>query len=417
MYVSIAIPIIIVGYLLIANLVLTTSKEYSIQEFTPEERFEQTDILTINQNLVYFNVPAKGADKISLEIELNSEDDVKLGARNAEEWSYLYKPLLLKDLDLSNYEKTDDGYQITSNDYVIATDKDIKPLPNYPEGFESELTTFTTQLRGGHTFLLYAENSLYLKISKTDLNWYEGKDSPLVTIKQYDTIVKNGTIPDDGEVNKSEPSVTEEFIEFDIPITRGVYEIEVEDFDGIITQIQTNTNKLVVQDKLFLADAELYLGYNPASIYFNPKKEMTVEIYTYHDSGIQVIDINGKASQISERNTKYNRIITEQTTITPEKNNLIFEYNGYASLTEDSYFNPFQNIIVPLTYNLNFVDKIITDYNQPIRKGDYYLTNVTFDLVEDNLTLINDELSLVFNIEEITTIKSVKATVINEGLI
>lgn len=423
-FVSIAIPLAILLYVVLANLFVTTQEVIINPSLSPADRIMIADNYTnLTTNLVYFNLPKADQYIIQVTLEDNFENDqeLTLGAKNGQEWSYNFKSIIKEGMEFEGFNKINNTYIKNEPVRIIATDKEYKSLPNYPNDYNNKITEITTHLRGGHTLLVYAKDELYIKITKKDLNWYNGSDNVTIKIYNYETLIQEAIIPDDGITDESRISETEEYIEISQPVSEGIYRIQIGDFDGIITNVQVNSNKIVFKDRIFLANNNLYFEEKPSTVYFEAFNNQELSLWTWHSTGIQDIQLNDQIIKLStNQEAILHKLTNNNYELTTPKSNVILEFPGYFALNKDHLFEPYQQRVTSLN-NYEQADAIITDYIIPIKINNDYITTVTFDVIEDNLTLQDNQMSFVFNSLRINQkpiiIKEIKATIINEALI
>jgi hypothetical protein len=409
------IPIIMIIYLLNINFLVDQefNHNYNIggeQDYlTPLNRISekydnQRDLI---DSLVYLNVQIpKNSETIKIQTKLKLSEyenqRVSLGAKDREDWHYQYHLLTYPNLDLTNYNNLENIYTKlptvsneelkTKKDIIIATDQDLKQIPNIIEDYQEKQTTIPATLRGKHEFYFYTENQIELQIKKQDLNWYEGEDPLTITI--YDINNKeiiNTTIEDDGIININKNQATIQESTLNIDLSKGIYKLEFSNFDGLIKEIKININKIITK-RLFLADNEVYIQNTKETKIYTESKNL--KFLTYHNEGLQNIIYNNKEFKI--KNTQEEQILELQkpTILTIPENDLIVEATSYLAFSEENYFNPFTQTITSLD-NYEQADYILTDYKQPIQDGEWIITETTFNI--EDLYLEDNKLSLVFH--------------------
>jgi hypothetical protein len=428
----------IIAYLIAANFLLSQEFTYFYDigsetdarssYLSPLERVSEISDNTRNlsHSLVYLNaLLVRGAESIKVQTRLKENFPVEskimnLGAKDKQEWHYYWKPIYSDSLYyIDSYEKKDNVYGINDNlpllneeelknqqGIVIATNEEFSPSVNVVSGYRQEETIINTSLRGGHTFYIYASGNLKVEVKKQDINWYDGEDSLEISLLDLnDDLIANTTIPDDGIVdnNKLNSTVQSGILEVQ-NINVGIYKLQFSDFDGLITEIKLNTNK-ITSDKLFLADNIIYkIETKNSSLYTKLSRSTNLRLLTYHYSGIQNISINGNETFDFYREDKplsLNLGAGEYNLTFPE-NDIIVSGPAYFAFSKEQYFEPFKQKVIPIPndfeYIKNNVDYVITDYKPYIKDGNgWAITETNFNIKEDELYVKDNQLSLVFD--------------------
>jgi hypothetical protein len=401
--IAILIPIIIVSYLITYNFLIDQefNNHYNIggeeNYLTPLSRISekydnQRDLI---DGLVYFEIKVpRNSETITIKTRLKQSryrnEKISLGAKNQEAWHYKYNLIYNPKVDLTGYKTNQDLTNKTN--IIIATDQDLKLIPNYPENYKDEQTTIATTLRGRHTFYFYTEKKIEIEVKKQDINWYEGEDSLTITIYDINNNeIINTTIEDDGITNISkEPAIVQE-IQLTANLSEGIYKLEFSEFDGLIKEIKINTNKIITK-RLFLADNELYNQETKETSIYTESKNL--KFLTYHDEGIQNITYDNNTFEVQRDDETFELTLNQPTTLIFPSNDIIVEATSYLALNKENYFNPFTQIITSLE-NYEQADYIVTDYKQPIRDGEWIITETTFNI--EDLYIKDNKLSLLFN--------------------
>ena len=421
------IPIFLITSIFYLNYITSQELDFFLNTgtgayLTPNNRINPLEEVTeLTGHLVYFESeipPNSETITIQTKLKPNLPENYKisLGARNKEEWSYKYNLIYDPELNfLKNYTKINNTYQINNNipfntkeNIIIATNLELENTPNTIEDYKEELTIINTVLRDAHTFYFYTENPIELKIKKQDLNWYNNTDN--LTISIYDlnnNLISQNIIEDDSiDYIDREPAIIQELtINEDL---NGIYKLEFSSFDGLIKEIQINTNKIVIDNKIFLANNDLYLQENKESkLYLKTIKPQKLKLLTYHSHGIQEINYNNNIFNFyKEDEPLFLNLDKNEYIFTIPKNDIILEYPGYFAFSEENYFEPFKKRIISLNNNKEYLlenaDFIITNYNIPEEINDYIITETTFNIKKDNLFINQNKLSLVFNIPHLS---------------
>ncbi|MBU1051264.1 MAG: hypothetical protein KJ718_01780 [Nanoarchaeota archaeon] len=435
------IPIVIIVYLVFSNFIVNHEFVYVYdlgdegeKYLTPAERV--SDVLSVGEinyreltrGLVYFDVEIpRGGEKVFVNVRLKDNfpegGKISIGAKDEEEWHYLYNLIFNPNLDLSAYDSVDRVYRINPElellgleelklqDGVIVAAEDFEPIANYVEDYSKEETVIDLSLRGGHVFYVYAEDYLDIEFKKQDLNWYEGSDELRIVLYDLQGRVMEFTeIQDDGETEKTSKlgAMQSEFL-VAVGLERGVYKLEFSDFDGLIREIKINTNKIVAE-KVFLADNSLYgLETRQSRLYTDYDLERTLKFLTYHEAGLQKIFFNNGQSEMFdfsiEDEPAYRKIGPGKYMLTFLKNDIVVESPEYFAFTEEGYFHPWKQKVVPAnrdSWVFENVDYLVTDYKQPVEDGDWIIVGTEFDIAEDGLFVKDNKLSLVFNVPHLS---------------
>ncbi len=438
---KILVVIVVLGtiaYLIAANLLLSQEFTYFYDiggetdarspYLTPINRVSDISDNTraLTSSLVYFNAPlVRGAESIKVQTRLKENfpeerEIMNLGARNKQESHYYWKPIYSDSLySIGAYEKKDNVYRINGNlpllneeelknqqGIVIATNGEFSPSINEVSDYKNEGTIINTSLRGGHTFYIYASRNLKIEVKKQDINWYEGEDSLEISLLNLsDDLIAKTTIPDDGIVNNSNRNLGVQSGVLEVRnINEGIYKLQFSDFDGLITEIKLNTNK-IVSDKLFLADNAVYkIETKNSSLYTKLSRNTDLKLLTYHSSGIQNISINENETFYFYQEDKplYLNLEAGEYNLTFPKNDIIVSGPVYFAFSKEQYFEPFKQKVILIPNNFDYiisnVDYVITDYKPYIKdERGWAIAETEFNVKEDELYIKDNKLSMVFN--------------------
>lgn len=433
---ALAIPIVVIAFLLYANVIASHDFNYLYdigsegeKYLTPTNRITEPvagepNYRALTSQLVYFDVPvARGAETVEVEVKfrdvLPSGATMSLGAKDQDVWHYTYHSIYNPALDsLNEFESEGNVYRVNTgldvvtlnelrdmNGVVIATDKEYVPRVNAVEDYRASETRITSALRGAHTAYVYASGDLTLTVSKQDINWYEGSDELEVSVYDMDGILlENMTIEDDGVTNVDKKIAPVQSKTFEIEgLDAGVYKIEFRDFDGLIREIDVNTNK-VVFPKVFLADNSLYgVDTRPVTLYVRTVRDETVEMITYHAAGLQKVRYNGNVFDFRiEDEAMYLPLEEGEYYLTFPENDVIVSGTPYFAFSQENYFEPFTQRVVGIKNDPEWlrqnVDYIVTDYSVPEREGDWLIARTVFDIREEELFVKDNKLSVLFNV-------------------
>jgi len=422
------IPALIVLYLVNVNFLIPREFNYfyDIGEkdyLSPASRISVSkDSVNLTSNLVYFNIPVpRNSETLDIQVKFKGPETlVKLGARDREEWHYFWKTIYNPSLEFlegkeisSGIYRINDALSDNPNEFlnqegiVIGSTIPLSPISTELNYTESNFT-INTSLRGSHVFYLYLKDSLRLNLKKQDLNWYNGSDELTATLSNSSgDLIQAITFPDDGivAIDKSRARIIEGIM-IQQNLTEGVYKLEFSDFDGLIRQFDFNTGKVVVVDKVYLADSDIFpVEQKPSKIYTSFSRNSELSAKTWHTQGLQELKIENKILRIDEITNASTIVLAKGTyEISSEKNDIIIEVPSYFSFTQESYFEPFINKIVSVNNDPEWIESNL-DYLvlEPvsIRKEDgWNVASVSFSLKDKYLK--NNELSMVFNIPEMT---------------
>lgn len=409
----------------------------------------------LTHSLVYFELTSPYLKKREGDVSLTvvfkdifpEGQKFMVGARNNESWSYAWKDLYVPFYEsLRRYPSVQLGgkcvyilngdgdacalTQLTDipEGSVIATDTKLD-LNRYVECVErtdagvsesgSENLSVRVALRGGHTFYTYVEDgALALRISKQDLNWYNGSDElKLEVYSAGDTLVGSGSIPDDGVQTKTNVlgPVQEASFSFS-DLANGVYRLTmIAGDDLLIRAIELDKSKLVVDGRrLFVAGNNPAYFKNetaaPVALYFrNSGKSSVMRFQTYHVPGLQNITIKNEFEERVELNRTHEVFnlslgpAEELRTLVAEKGDLLIESLIYFAFTEDSWFMPERVRVIDLKPDMEWltanVDYVILEYTFPEPEGgEWKAGRVRWHFDADELYLKGDTLSFVLNV-------------------
>lgn len=422
-------------------------KSADIGLLTPAERVseptgDKPDYRNLKYQIVYSTIKILNkTNKVEIEVRFKDNFPVDskgfyIGAKNKEEWSYIYQPIYLPYLKLpDNIKHIQENNQILyflNNEFpqfnkieeflnnipdnsTIATNLNIKEKPVKIENYTSGNLDIRVALRESHSFYFYAKDNIDLIIEKQDLNWYDNEDD--LIIKIYDTegkIIKEEKIPDDGikikSTEQSKPQGKRIKIE---NIKEGVYKMDlVNNGDLIIRRIKINQSKLVVNKRVFLADSKVYkLETKPVKLYTKINKNTELNFLTYHSEGLQDVIISNKSYKISERHKNIKIPINKSNNlqqIITTQNDIIISSDNYYAFTKDSYFDPISYKVVGLE-NYKIADYLYTDYKEPEKDGEWLIGRAMFDMKD--VYVKDGKLSIMLNARHLRDAKYKEYTI------
>jgi hypothetical protein len=439
---AVLIPVIIILYIIAANFLVNQGFEYSYDiggtedsaksYLTPAERVslvadDGVTYRNLTGGLVYFEIPvARGVETVDVEVKFKDNFPKKdgrfeLGAKDQEDWHYLYKKLYNPAIDLTNYSYKGKVYRLNTNlplvdetglrnlnDITIASDE-FTPVPNEVDDYSKTETVIGETLRGKHVFYVYASQDLKIEVEKQDINWYEGSDELFITLWDSDGVLVDMTqIGDDGITDANKTLGQKQSATLQVTgLNEGAYRLELSDFDGLITQIKINSNKIVT-DKVFLAGNAIYgVETKESKLFFDYNKNVNFKLMTAHAAGFQKILIN-KDGNVEPYNYDvedvpvYKEFEAGDYEVTFPKNDITVESPEYFAFTRDGYFRPWKQKVIPtnsLRWLMESADYLISDYTPPMKDGDWLIASASFDIEKDKLFITEDgKLSMVFNV-------------------
>ena len=241
-----------------------------------------------------------------------------------------------------------------------------------------------TILRGPHTFHFFASTStLELKITKRDLNGYEGGDMLDILIYSLDgTLRAQTTIPDDGDATESRNlgDPQHSTLTLDNP-ERGTYKLVLESIgvgdDLVITHLGLNQPKLVATEHMLLA-GNVYLNEEPEpmTMWYYLVSEGEIKFLAWHNSALQNVTVSRedytKTLNIDTLNEWFTTGLLKPDIykIEAEKGDIhIVAPKGYFAFTQDSLFLP--------TSSLNREENGTLVINTALRDASTFWTYIT----------------------------------------
>ena len=218
--------------------------------------------------------------------------EIKLGVRGNEKDSFIYEPFyhsFLQDLSWKRIENEDVSFWQRENKYATLSEflknppKDEKVTVYYvdrnklssilPSGSNNKevKTTLDYPLRGSHTLFVRVDKTpLELRIAKQDLNGYEGEDILNITLRKANRIAFKDSVRDDGITDRSGLITAPQEKLFTIKdIDPGIYEINLAfeggSTDGLISKIELNQEKVVIDKSFFNVDTKPRVVYTNAT--------------------------------------------------------------------------------------------------------------------------------------------------------
>lgn len=372
----------------------------------------------INTQIVRFPVDIKSKDIENIHAVLKFKSgpkEIKLGVRGDEKDKYQYKSFYQilvqnaatwnKVIGTSNilfqkYKKYNSIFDLTDNPpekekiggYLVNMDTLSQ---NQPEKNETKNTVINTFLRGSHTFYIRVDQApLILKVSKQDLNIYNGTDEIKISVYKEDKLLAEKNISDDGidtaaSIKKDPQS---EIIELQ-NINPGIYKIDINCLgrggDSLITKIETNQSKIIAKT-LFILDNKPSTVYTN-SIIINPKiihisYAQTLKINDTFDLKLTDPDQNTTTDLEKLTNLKYDS--KKIFKIYSPKNDIAYSGGGYFAFSPEQLFDPEIIHFTDLNTidNPDNVDYVLTTLPPAKQEGDWLVSEVNFDPKDINVT-------------------------------
>ncbi len=339
--------------------------------------------------------------------------EIKLGIKGDEKDKYLYKPFYhmfvqeaktwaqVKGISNILYQRTKHYNSIVDlidnppkkesiGAYFINMETLLKNVPG-----DHKSNVISTFLRGSHTFYIWVDSApLNIKVSKQDINMYDGEDKFKINVYKGDKKIAEKEIPDDGMTTntllKKDPQT--EKIEL-ADITPGIYRLDLiydgKGSDSIITRLEVNQEKIIAKS-LFILD-------NKPSTIYTDSVNLTSQII--HEGYLAPIKVNDKFEiSILQSGTK---VTTDLETLTKTKfdgknlfklysikNDIVYSGDGYFAFSKDQYFNPdiIKRTDLNAVENLDDIDYIFTTLTPARQEGDWLVAEINFDPEELNIT-------------------------------
>jgi hypothetical protein len=359
------------------------------------------------------------------------QKEIKLGVRSNESDPFVYKSLFFDPINSLTWEKVEqDGlvlYQkektfdnVTSYLTNIPTDKKLATyqldtnqlVPTmYPKSATGK-TIIATPIRGNATaYVLVTGGDLSLKVTKQDINMYEGNDALNITVSLAGTKVTEATVADDGFADKSKSQSAPQVTTVEVKNAKpGVYKVDFKfdsaGGDSVLTKLEFNQTKVVFGGSALLWNA------TPTTIYTMGQKVTTS---TSWPESIQNLKVDDKADlAIKDIKNKFSFDLGKMVQGKPEgelykvfspKGNVNLGTDGYMAFSKDAYFDPTLIKATPLTTAdaqadiENTYDYILTTV-APAREVDYWL-NSDLVLKAADMPLAGDKLFFELAIPEI----------------
>jgi hypothetical protein len=228
------------------------------------------------------------------------------------------------------------------------------------------------------------------------LNWYIGKDTMDIKVYKDTSLVYENSIDDDGIIDNSKKVLLPQKIEIKNSGTHspenGVYKIVISaSSDTVIKKISTNLQKIVFANSIFpISNSNVYPSIvsstSATTVYTNA---LALSATTNHMEGYQNILVGDNILGISTINkSAYLPPENNITKIVIPKNDVVINgIMGYFAFSEDQFFFPNKNYILPISKkeDINLVDYILTDYKAPKVNEEWKVNEYNYNLSSANI--------------------------------
>ncbi len=242
-------------------------------------------------------------------------------------------------------------------------------LPNYQA--KTNETLNISNLQGSYSFYTYIKDE-NLKVDFSFLN-KNNKNNQALSIFVY---YQNNLIFD--ESLKPDIFSLDSPVNFNLNLSNlpeGVYKVEVKASDDFLTpSLISHNSKLVFINRVWFYDLK-----NGFTLWSNRNN---FKIKSFSAQCLNKISINEENFIIDEIYKQFDFSSTIQNDlnkITSKSCGLLIENNALFSLTPESFFNPVLNKLNEDT-DLNSIDTIVANYREPLKEGDYYVSEIKMDL-------------------------------------
>ncbi len=405
------------NYPIFGQTINLTEKELS--DLTPGARVKKvlasdTEIKKQVDDTIYFTTKSEGFDKAKIKltfIDGNPDQDIHMGYKDQKVWHYKTSPLYLplienlrwdrvnvysptlyqKNNGISSFEEFIENppQDKVVGTYYLTGDYSRKILDGYAP--KTTNTTIDVPLRGSHTFYTFIQNEPFsLKISKQDLNWYEGADTLKIIVSKDGEVVNEKVIPDDGIVDTSKKikSPQSETIEYKGGFPEnGLYKIQlITNGDTIIKSIESSFHLLVFQSPIYpISASEVYsskINSGSLNTLFTDANKLNYQ--TFHGTSLQKIKVNNTEVDINEVNKLIEYISAKnRNQIDIPKGDIVVSGAGYFSFATDQFFTPYiyKRYEVKGLEDLEKINFLLTDYVKPFNlDGGWKQSELEFDL-------------------------------------
>ncbi len=366
---------------------------------------------------VYTDVTLPGAyDKVTVELEYQNPSQmlVELGIKLSDDpalFDYRMQPLENKLVDNSDWSRLENDQYIflqrtstyTSIEQFLANPPTtakggsylVSPNlayvdPDYQANTETG-STITTTLRGRHEFYTYAaDENVFIQFTVADINYSADDDAVRLFLYQQDKLVAEVTLADDGELGITGIATGERTVALQLDnVPAGVYQIVFDATDDvIITQIQSDQERLVVAKSINLAGTEEYratgitLNTTPTTLHTGSNWLTVIAKHTYGVADVVTYDRVLHINKVDTPYTWTNPISNYTHDITFPNNDVLVLSDSYFALPGAEAFDPWFGLRPISQYtNPDGLDYVISGhYDPPTRLRTWTTASATFDL-------------------------------------
>lgn len=346
------------------------------------------------------------------------QKEIKLGIRNNESDLFLYKSVYFDLLNNLTWDKITDNELVLFQKnktfdsiksflvsipmdkkigtYQVETDK-LAPYIIENSNEKSNLI-INTPIRGSASILILVKNkTLNVKVSKQDMNMYEGNDILNIALSKNGNVVYTDYLPDDGFSDNSQNQTAPQAANLSIDnLNPGLYKLDLTfdspNTDSVIKSIEINQNKVMFMGSI--------LTWNNTSAEFYTKSK-TVKAFTSWTESIQSLKLDDKIDlAITDTKTKFlfDLKTDEMHKIFIPKGNVNFGTGGYFSISPDNYFDPKLINAQEITVNTskttidNSFEYILSTVKAPITEGDWLTSEIEFEISKSNQVFFSLEI-------------------------
>jgi hypothetical protein len=325
------------------------------KQIFPEDYFDFEIKFKVPEQLESLNMNIAGQNYLLYNSQLSNLGEANFKSSDVYLWTDLNEEENLLAEYLENNEFQNHVDRIYLKDYSYS----IQPVAE-------DMKRLDLGIRGEHRFIAYfPDDNIDLIIEKYDLNWYEGEDTLTVRIKDYftDELIYEQVLDDDGIIGGS--LFNQGYIQnlkLNIDANPGIYEIDLIQADSIISGVEGNFDKLVFDDFVYVTNSDLYtrnlIGSKESeilSLFLSGNDSITIS--TNHLDALGEGFLNDTIFSIDEINSTYT-LSTDagNNKLELPKQDYLVKFKSYASVNEETYFNPDKYIISNLATDVSITD-------------------------------------------------------------
>lgn len=291
--------------------------------------------------------------------------------------------VLSKNPDLDSNVPLKEAIHLAKDDTLSVYTNDINIQNNLYSFDIKESFSEKVALRGKHSLLTYSDGRpLSFSMTYIDINEKSGPDRLNLRIKRNGEILEYVQVADDGDETsgKIHSGVRKASIELEA-LEEGIYEIELDNSDDIVTQeLLLSTQHLVAQGSLYLAPEFLKEESEQSDLYFNGRG---LEIENLEEN----VDYSYRSY---DKNSEFKSLSLENSSI-----KVSLEKGKYASFTYSSFLD---------LDSIEFVDRderskadfiiVKNDNAMPADRNGWITSRVRFN--KDEIFMANGEIPLRF---------------------